>query len=53
MRLFRYSNWRDTLFAIGQYPKRENFLDQLSDQEYRKAFKYRQAAIESQNVFFY
>jgi len=43
-------NWH--IIAIGQYPKREYFLELLSDQDYKKAFKYRQAAIESQNVYF-
>ncbi|MES9854709.1 MAG: DUF1330 domain-containing protein [Candidatus Thiodiazotropha sp. L084R] len=43
-------NWH--IIAIGQYPRRENFLELLSDKDYKKAFKYRQAAIESQNVFF-
>jgi uncharacterized protein (DUF1330 family) len=40
------------IVAIGQYPKRENFLQLLSDEDYKKAFKYRQAAVENQNVFF-
>ena len=40
------------IIAIGQYPRRENFLELLSDQDYKKAFRYRQAAVESQNVFF-
>jgi uncharacterized protein (DUF1330 family) len=43
-------NWH--IIAIGQYPRRENFLELLSDQDYKKAFKYRQAAVENQNVFF-
>ncbi len=40
------------IIAIGQYPKRENFLALLMDQDYQQAFKYRQAAVENQNVFF-
>ena len=40
------------IIAIGQYPRRESFLELLSDQDYKKAFRYRQAAVESQNVFF-
>jgi uncharacterized protein (DUF1330 family) len=43
-------NWH--IIAIGHYPRRENFFELLSDQNYSKAFKYRQAAIENQNVFF-
>ena len=43
-------NWH--IVAIGQYPKRENFLELLSDQDYKNAFKFRQAAVENQNVFF-
>jgi len=43
-------NWH--IIAIGQYPKRENFLELLFDREYKKAFKYRQAAVANQNVFF-
>ncbi|MBT2968920.1 MAG: hypothetical protein B6D72_15490 [gamma proteobacterium symbiont of Ctena orbiculata] len=40
------------ILAIGQYPRRKNFLQLLCDEEYREAFKYRQAAVEKQNVFF-
>lgn len=40
------------IVAIGQYPRRENFLELLSDADYMKAFKYRQAAVETQKVFF-
>jgi uncharacterized protein (DUF1330 family) len=40
------------IVAIGQYPRRENFLTLLSDPDYKDAFKYRQAAIEKQNVYF-
>jgi uncharacterized protein (DUF1330 family) len=40
------------ILAIGQYPKRENFLQLLSDEAYRQAFKYRQAAVAKQHVFF-
>lgn len=40
------------IIAVGQYPKRENFISLLTDPEYKKAFKYRQAAVENQNVFF-
>ena len=43
-------NWH--IIAIGQYPKRENFIELLMDQDYKNAFKYRQAAVEKQNVFF-
>jgi uncharacterized protein (DUF1330 family) len=43
-------NWQ--VIAIGQYPKRENFLELLSDHDYKMAFKYRQAAIENQKVYF-
>lgn len=43
-------NWH--IVAIGQYPKRENFIELLMDQDYKNAFKYRQAAVENQNVFF-
>lgn len=43
-------NWH--IIAIGQYPRRENFLELLLDKDYKKAFKYRQAAVETQNVFF-
>ncbi len=39
------------IIAIGQYPKREYFLKLFEDSEYKNAFKYRQAAIETQNVF--
>jgi uncharacterized protein (DUF1330 family) len=46
----KLENWH--IVAIGQYPRRENFLELLSDQDYKKAFKYRQAAVENQNVFF-
>jgi uncharacterized protein (DUF1330 family) len=42
-------NWH--IIAIGQYPSRECFLELLSDQDYKEAFKYRQAAVENQNVF--
>ena len=40
------------IIAIGQYPKRENFIELLMDKDYKNAFKYRQAAVENQNVFF-
>jgi uncharacterized protein (DUF1330 family) len=40
------------IIAIGQYPKRQNFLELLTDQNYIEAFKYRQAAVLNQNVFF-
>lgn len=40
------------IIAIGHYPERERFLALLLDEEYQKAFKYRQAAVENQNVFF-
>lgn len=43
-------NWH--IIAIGKYPRRENFLELLIDADYKQAFKYRQAAIENQNVFF-
>ena len=43
-------NWQ--IIAIGQYPRRETFLELLSDEDYKMAFRYRQAAIENQNVFF-
>lgn len=43
-------NWH--IIAIGQYPRRENFLELLIDPDYKQAFKYRQAAVENQNVFF-
>ena len=43
-------NWH--IIAIGQYPRRENFLELLFDAEYKKAFKYRQASVANQNVFF-
>lgn len=39
------------IIAIGQYPKRENFLQLLSDEDYKKAFQYRQAAIDDQHVY--
>lgn len=39
------------IIAIGQYPKRECFLNLFEDNEYKMAFKFRQAAIEKQNVF--
>jgi len=39
------------IIAIGQYPRRECFLTLFEDKEYNKAFKFRQAAIETQNVF--
>ena len=42
-------NWH--IIAIGQYPRRENFLELLYDQDYKRAFIYRQAAIANQNVF--
>jgi uncharacterized protein (DUF1330 family) len=42
-------NWH--IIAIGQYPSRECFLELLSDQDYKKAFQYRQAAVENQNAF--
>ncbi|WP_395373888.1 DUF1330 domain-containing protein [Marinicella sp. W31] len=40
------------IIAIGQYPRRENFLQLLTDKDYHTAFKYRQAAVEKQNVYF-
>lgn len=40
------------IVAIGQYPKRENFIELLMDREYKSAFKYRQAAVEKQDVYF-
>lgn len=40
------------IIAIGQYPRRENFLELLLDEKYKEAFKYRQAAVENQQVFF-
>ena len=40
------------IIAIGQYPKRENFLALINDREYQNAFKYRQAAVEKQEVYF-
>lgn len=40
------------IIAIGQYPKREHFIQLLSDKDYQQAFNYRQAAVEDQNVFF-
>jgi uncharacterized protein (DUF1330 family) len=43
-------NWH--IVAIGHYPKKENFLQLLLDEDYKKVFKYRQAAVESQTVFF-
>lgn len=43
-------NWH--IIAIGHYPKRSNFMELLIDSDYQKAFKYRQAAVESQRVFF-
>lgn len=39
------------IVAIGQYPQREYFLKLLQDDEYQKAFKFRQAALEKQDVF--
>lgn len=39
------------IIAIGQYPRRECFLNLFEDKEYKKAFKFRQAALETQNVF--
>jgi len=39
------------IIAIGQYPRRECFLKLFEDKEYKIAFKFRQAAIEKQNVF--
>ncbi len=46
----KLENWH--IIAIGQYPRRENFLELLIDHDYKKAFQYRQAAVENQNVFF-
>jgi uncharacterized protein (DUF1330 family) len=43
-------NWH--IVAIGHYPKRENYLQLLSDEDYKKAFKYRQAAVKDQKVVF-
>lgn len=43
-------NWH--VIAIGQYPRRENFIELLINQDYKKAFKYRQAAVEKQDVYF-
>ncbi|GLR72981.1 DUF1330 domain-containing protein [Agaribacter marinus] len=40
------------IIAIGQYPRRENFLQLLMDEDYHAAFKYRQAAVETQHVYF-
>ncbi len=39
------------IIAIGQYPKRKYFLQLFQDENYKTAFTYRQAAIETQNVF--
>jgi len=39
------------IIAIGQYPRRECFLELFEDREYKKAFKFRQAALKTQNVF--
>ncbi|KST67459.1 DUF1330 domain-containing protein [Mastigocoleus testarum] len=39
------------IIAIGQYPQREYFLKLFKDDEYQKAFKFRRAALEKQNVF--
>lgn len=43
------SQW--DIVAIGQYPRREYFFKLLQDDEYQKAFKFRQAALEQQDVF--
>jgi len=40
------------IIAIGHYPKRKDFLALINDSDYQKAFKYRQAAIEKQEVYF-
>ncbi len=40
------------IVAIGQYPRRENFLQLLMDEDYHEAFTYRQAALETQHVYF-
>ncbi|WP_019507195.1 DUF1330 domain-containing protein [Pleurocapsa sp. PCC 7319] len=39
------------IVAIGQYPRREYFFKLFQDDEYQKAFKFRQAALEKQDVF--
>jgi len=39
------------IIAIGEYPRRECFIQLLEDDEYKNAFQYRQAAIEVQNVY--
>ena len=43
------SQW--DIIAIGQYPRRDDFIKLCQDDEYQKAFKFRQAALEKQNVF--
>lgn len=40
------------IIAIGQYSKRADFIALLMDQDYRQAFKYRQAAVAKQHVYF-
>ena len=40
------------IVAIGQYPRRKDFIKLVMDQDYIRAFKYRQAAMETQNVYF-
>lgn len=39
------------VIAIGQYPHRADFLRLFDDTQYAAAFKFRQAAIDYQNVF--
>lgn len=43
------SQW--DIVAMGHYPRREYFFKLFQDIEYQKAFKYRQAAVEKQDVF--
>ena len=43
------SQW--DIVAIGQYPRRKYFLKLFQDDEYQRAFKFRQAALEKQDVF--
>lgn len=40
------------VIAIGQYPRRQNFIELLLDPDYQRAFRYRQAAVEKQEVYF-
>lgn len=45
----RLSDW--DIAAVGEYPRREGFLNLLDDKAYQAAFIYRRAAVAYQHVF--